>query len=74
MWKHSGSPEPKKFKQTFRGKKLMAPVISGGRRGGGGGGVLLVEFINAEATITSVGYCETFKQLRRATQNNGVAY
>jgi len=34
VWKHSGSPKPKKFTQTFHGRKLMATCFFWG--GGGG--------------------------------------
>jgi hypothetical protein len=40
VWKHSGSPKPRKFKQTFCGKKLTATLFWARK------GVLLVEFIN----------------------------
>jgi hypothetical protein len=38
--KHTGSPKPKKFKQTFHGRKLMATVLWDRK------GVLLVAFMN----------------------------
>jgi len=30
VWKHSGSPKPKKFTQTFHGRKLKATLFFGG--------------------------------------------
>jgi hypothetical protein len=29
VWKHSGSPKPKKFKQKYHGRKLMATFFWG---------------------------------------------
>lgn len=63
QWMHSTSPKPKKFKQTFSGRKLMATVFWDHK------GVLLIEFLPRGRTITSLVYCETLKKLRRAIQN-----
>jgi hypothetical protein len=46
VWKHSGSPKPKKFKQTFHGKKANGYYFCTRR------GILPVAFMNPRATIT----------------------
>ena len=61
--KHTGSPKPKKFIQTFHGRKLMATVFWDRK------GVLLVAFMNPGTTIISKVYCEILKQLRRGIQD-----
>lgn len=62
--KHTGSPKPKKFIQTFHSRKLMATVFWDRK------GVLLVVFMNPGATtITSKVYDEILKQLRRGVQD-----
>ena len=52
QWKHKSSPKPKKFKQTFAGKKIMAPIFWDHQ------GVLLVEFLECHMTINSPMYCQ----------------
>jgi hypothetical protein len=54
MHKHSPN-KPKKFKQTLSVRKLLADVFWGRK------GVLIVEFMQQGATITSKMYCETLK-------------
>jgi histone-lysine N-methyltransferase SETMAR len=61
--KHTGSPKPKKFKQTFHGRKLMATVFWDSK------GVLLVAFMNPGATIISKVHCEILKQLSRGIRD-----
>lgn len=64
QWMHTNSPNrPKKFKQTFNNRKIMATVFWDQK------GVLLVEFMQPGTTITSAVYCETLRRLRRAIQN-----
>lgn len=65
VWKHSGSPKPKKFKKTFHGRKLMATFFSFGRGGDRKGVFLLVAFMNPGVTVTSEVYWEMLKQLNR---------
>jgi hypothetical protein len=61
--KHTGSPKPKKFKQSFHDRKLMATVFWYRK------GVLLVAFMNPGATIISKVYFQILKQLRRGIQD-----
>jgi histone-lysine N-methyltransferase SETMAR len=63
LWKHTGSPPPKKFKQQLSAGKIMASVFWDRR------GVLLIEFMPRGTTINSTSYCKTSKKLRRAIQN-----
>jgi histone-lysine N-methyltransferase SETMAR len=63
LWKHTGSPKTKKFKQTFSTRKIMCTIFWDRQ------GVLLVEFLPQGTTINSAVYCETLKKLRRAIQN-----
>lgn len=64
QWMHTHSPnKPKKFKQSYSDKKLMATVFWDRK------GMLLTEFMEPGTTITSQTYCETLKKLRRAIQN-----
>ena len=62
-WKHTGSSERKKFKQTFSTRKTTCTVFWDRQ------GVLLVEFLSQGTTINSALYCETLKKLRRTIQN-----
>jgi hypothetical protein len=55
MHKHSPN-EPKKFKQMLSARKLMATVFRDWT------GVLMVEFMQQGATITSEVYFETLKK------------
>jgi hypothetical protein len=61
VWKRSDSPKPKKFKQTFHGRKLMATFFFFG--GGGGRKVvyLLGVFMNPGAKVALGVYCEMLK-------------
>ncbi|UYV75172.1 hypothetical protein LAZ67_12002744 [Cordylochernes scorpioides] len=63
QWKHTPSPKPLKFKQTLSAEKLMATVFWDRK------GLLLCDFMRRGTIINSVRYCETLKQLRRASQN-----
>ena len=63
QWRHTGSPRPKKFKQTLSAGKVMATVFWDRK------GVLLTEFMPKGTTINSDRYCETLTKLKRAIQN-----
>jgi len=64
QWMHTSSPnKPKKFKQTFNNRKVMATVFWDQK------GVLLVEFMEPGTTINAAVYCDTLRRLRRAIQN-----
>lgn len=64
QWMHTHSPnKPKKFKQTFNNRKVMATVFWDEK------GVLLVEFMQPGTKINAAVYCETLRRLRRAIQN-----
>lgn len=63
QWGHTGSPKPKKTRQSFSTRKIMVTVFWDAK------GILLVDFMERGTTITSAVYCETLKRLRRAIQN-----
>jgi histone-lysine N-methyltransferase SETMAR len=64
QWMHTNSPnKPKKFKQTFSNRKVMATVFWDQK------GPLLVEFMQPGTTINAAVYCQTLQHLRRAIQN-----
>jgi len=63
LWKHTGSPKRKKFKQMISKRKIMCTVFWDTQ------GVLLVEFLPQGTTINSAVYCEKLKKLRCAIQN-----
>jgi hypothetical protein len=57
QWMHTHSPNKlKKIKQTLSARKLKATVFRDRK------GVLMVEFMQQGATITSEVYCETQKE------------
>lgn len=63
-WHHPQSPtRPRKFKQSFSMKKVMASVFWDRK------GLLLVDFMPQKTTINADAYCETLQRLRRAIQN-----
>jgi hypothetical protein len=55
--------KPKKFKQTFSARKLMATAFCVRKR------VLVVELMQQGTTITSEVYFETLKKILRVNQN-----
>ena len=59
-WKHTSSPPPKKFKTVPSAGKVMATVFWDRE------GVLLLDFMEPGATITSGTYCSTLQKLRKA--------
>jgi hypothetical protein len=63
QWLHTGSPKPKKFKQTLSARKIMATVFWDRKV------ILLVDFMTQGTTINSESYCETLTELRRAIQS-----
>ena len=63
-----GLTELRKFKQTFRGRKLMATVVWDRK------GVLLVAFLNPGATIASEVYSETLNSYGSWFKSDGVAF
>jgi hypothetical protein len=63
QWWHTGSPKPKKFKQTLLAWKIMATVLWVCK------GILLVDFMTQRMSINSESYCKTLKKLWQAIQN-----
>jgi hypothetical protein len=63
QWKHTGSPNAKKFKQTVSVRKIMCPVFWDRHS------VLFVEFLPKDTAVNSAVYCETWKRLQHAIQN-----
>jgi len=57
-WKHTGSPERKKFKQTFSTRETMCTLFWDRQ------GVLFVECLPQGTTIDYAVYCEMLKKLR----------
>ncbi|KAJ4446857.1 hypothetical protein ANN_13557 [Periplaneta americana] len=64
QWGHTHSPKkPTKCRQTLSTTKLMATVFWDTK------GILLVEFLERNATINAERYCNTPTNLKRAIQN-----
>jgi histone-lysine N-methyltransferase SETMAR len=63
QWRHTGSPNPKNFKQMLTAQKIMA-VVFWDRKG-----VRLMQFLPQGTTINAESYCEALKKLRRVIHN-----
>lgn len=63
QWKRADSPRPKKFRTVKSAGKRMVAVIWNCQ------GVLLIDWLEPDASINSDAYVETLTKLRRAIQN-----
>ena len=59
LWKHHGSPAPKKAKSVISARKVMASVFWDSE------GVLLIDYLSKGQTVTGSYYANLLRQLRQ---------